>query len=286
MAYQFSVKENTYQAFFSYFQKYPESKFATEAKAGYERLLFESKTIDKKLVSYESFLLQYPLTPYRKEIEQQIFEKATASGETQSFEKFLKRYPESGKARQAKNILYHLLKEDERWLMPALLNDSIRKVQSLEKFYLVPFLKDDKYGFMNERGEEVIKPALKTIPDEYLCGDITDELIILEDRIIARNGAIVYRGKTDNVQPLGYGFLKITQNNCVNVLHVSGFLIADECLQDVVLVAKNYLALKKGNRWSVWTLTGRMVMPFEWDHIQQLNDVLAFQKGEKIRLVG
>lgn len=276
--------ENTYQSFLHYAEKYPESRFALEAKAKYDRLLFESKTVDQKLSTFESFLSQYPKTPYRGEIEQQIFEKLTAGGEAISFERFIRKYPASGKIKNAKDILYHLLKEDERALMPVL-NDSIRNVQVLEKQYLVPFLKDDKFGFMNEKAVELIKAFATEIPDEYRCGNITDELLIADGKIITRIGVVLSKTKANAIESLGYGFLLLEDDACVNVMHVSGFLpAAQECLQDAKLLAKNYLLLKKNNRWSVWTLTGRQLIPYEWDDIQLFGQAVVFKKGAKLKL--
>jgi hypothetical protein len=286
VAFADAARENTYQSFLAYAEKYPASAFASEARARYDRLLFEAKTSDQKLATFEAFLAQYPGTPYRAEIEQQIFEKLTAGGDASSFERFIRKYPASGNVKLARNILYHLLKEDERTLMPVLATDSIRRVQVLEKQYLVPFLKDDKFGFMNERGEELIKASTTVVPDEYLCGNITDELLIVDGKIITRTGVNLGRTRAHEVEPLGYGFLLLEDNDCVTVMHVSGFLpAANECLQDARLLAKNYLLLKKNNRWSIRTLTGRQLIPYEWDEIQLLGEAVAFKKGGKSRLV-
>lgn len=285
VAYADALRENTYPVFLTYTEKYPESRFAKEAKARYNRLLFESKTADQKLATFESFLVQHPETPYRNEVEQQIFEKITAGGEFVAFERFIRKYPASSKTKTAKNILYHLLKEDERVLMPQLASDSIRKVQALEKLYLVPFLKDDKFGFMNERGEELIKANVKSVPDAYLCGNITDELLIADDKIITRNGAVIYNAPVEEIEPLGYGFLLLENDKCATVIHVSGFSpFKDECVQDAKLLSRNFLLLKKNNRWSVWTLTGLRLMGYEWDDIQLLDEVVAFKKGTKSKL--
>lgn len=286
VAFADAVRENTYQSFLVYTEKYPESAFAPEAKTRYDRLLFLSKTSDQKLATFEAFLSRYPETPYRGEIEQQIFEKLTAGGETVSFESFIRRYPASGKVTLAKNILYHLLKEDERSVMAVVLNDSIRNVQVLEKQYLVPFLKDDRFGFMNERGEEMIKASFTEIPDEYSCGNITDELLIADEKIVTRNGAVLTKTKAAELSPLGYGFVLLEGKGCVHIMHVSGFSpVANECLQDAKVLAKNFLLLKKNNRWGIWTLTGRQLIPCEWDNIQLLGETVSFKKGSKSKLV-
>lgn len=286
VAYLNAMKENTYGAFLNYLEKYPESIRAPEAKTRYEKLLFESKTKDKKLASYESFLLNYPSTPYRKEVEKQIFEIATASGENVDFEKFIKKYPQSSKAFEARNILYHLLKEDDDQTIPRmLLTDSIQKLQQIEKYYLVPFLKDGSFGFMNENGEEIIKPITKQIDDDYLCGNIMDELLVLDNEIIARNGVVIYKGEILGVEHIGKGFLKINTTACARLVHSSGLNVMTNCFQNVKMINSNYLALKKDNRWAIATLTGRMLTDFSWDDIQQFEDVVVFKKSGKYKLV-
>lgn len=285
VAFADAVAQNTYQSFFDYLKKYPQSVFTAEAQSRYDRLLFQTKTADQKLATFQAFLVQYPQTPYRAEVERQIFEKLTAGGEASSFERFIRTYPASPSARIARNVLYHLLKEDERSLIPSLINDSIRQVQALERQHLVLFYKDDRYGFMNERGEELIKATVKEVPDTYLCGNITDELLVADGKIITRSGNTLARIDADEIESLGYGFLLLENDTCVHVLHVSGFLpAAAECFQDAKLLAKNYLVVKKDSRWSVRTLTGRVLMPHEWDDIQLLGEVVAFKKNSRIRL--
>lgn len=286
VAYLDALKENTYESFFHYLEKYPVSGRAVEAKARYEKLLYEAKTKDKKLVSYELFLSQYPATPYREEVEQHIFEVSTASGDLQAFEKFIKKYPASSSVNKARNILYHLYSEDERSIPTSFLNDSIRKLQALEKFYLVPFLKGDLFGFMNEQGEEIIKPLAKEIDDAYRCGNITEEILVIENKIMARNGSVLYQGEILEVDELGLGFIKVTEQTCVKIIHYSGYTIgSNDCFQDAKLLGKNYLAIQKDKRWSVWSLTGRMLLPFEWSEMQLFTGVLALKKSVKFKLI-
>jgi len=285
VAYLDALKENTYGSFFRYLEKYPESSRANEANVRYEKLLYEAKTKDKKLSSYELFLSQYTSSPYLKEVERHIFEISTASGEMQSFEKFLKKYPESSSATKARNILYHLYREEDRAIPTSFLNDSIRRLQTLEKYYLVPFLKGDLFGFMNEHGEEIIKPSVKEISNAFMCGNIMEELLVLENKIIARNGSILFQGEIIEVEELGFGFIKVTTPTCIKIIHYSGYRVGnDGCFQDGNMLGKNYLVIQKEKRWSVWSLAGRMLLPFEWEDVQLIGDVVALRKAGKVKL--
>jgi hypothetical protein len=286
VAYINALKENTYQSFDAYIKKYPGSSRLDDAKSRYERLLFEVKTKDKKLASYESFLLNYPSTPFRAEVELQIFQIMTASGEPNLFEKYLANYSTSRNAKTARDILYHQAKEEDKPIPVIALTDSLRVIQQLEKTYLVPYLKDGLVGFMNERGDQVIKPQLKEIDAYYVCGNVTDELIVEKDVVLTRNNVILFNRAIDDYDGLGYGFLKIVSDGCVKIIHYSGYTIADDiCLEDAKVLGHNFLALKSNGSWGVWTFTGRMLLPFYWDELDQIGQVVVLARKGKANLV-
>jgi len=283
-AYLDAIRENTYTAFEKYFSKYPSSTHAKEAKDTYEKLLYQSMTADKRLVSYETFLKTYPESPYRKNVEQSIFEIGTADGTPKSYETFLKTYPQSTVVKKARNILFHILNQPDRIENTFLQTDSLNRVVALEKNYLIPILHIGQIGFMNEKGEEIIHLQESEIADDYLCGNISEDIIVLSDKIISPSGSIIYHGAVKDVEDIGSGFLIIEADDCMKVLHKSGFIVGDSCVTDAKVLSGKLIALKKGNAWSVWTFSGRMLVPFSWEDISTIENILLFKKGDKIKL--
>ncbi|MFN3839791.1 MAG: WG repeat-containing protein [Cyclobacteriaceae bacterium] len=284
VAYIDALKENTHQAFRAYLEKYPTSARAAEANTRYQKLLFESETRDKKLASYENFLLTYPQSPYRKDVELQVFEISTASGSRKSFEKFLKNYPQSAFASKARNILYYLLKEIEEPIPSWLLTDSLRKVRMLEQSFLVPFYREGKLGFMDAGGRTILEPFADELSRDYLCGNVTEDVLISSTRMIARNGKIIFDGQLDDAEDLGFGFLKVARLGCLSVIHKSGFIIPAGCLADAVVVGGGRLfALKENDRWNITTLSGRLLYSGA-DEVIDFDDVLAIRAGNAFRL--
>ncbi|MEO7991438.1 MAG: hypothetical protein ABI663_17935 [Chryseolinea sp.] len=283
-AYQDALHENTYVAFEDYLKKYPESIRTNEAKALYEKLLYRAKTADQHLSSYKTFLEAYPRSPYRHDAELNIFEISTATGTAESYRAFLHDYPQSFKAKQALNILYHI-SSDADLLEDALLQtDSLVRVSELEKHYVVPILHAGSFGFMNDIGEEIIQPQSEEIADDYRCGDIMEDVLVLSDKIISRSGSVIFSDAAHDVTDLGSGFLKIQIGDCVKVIHKSGFIVGDSCITDARLLSGKLLAIKKEDQWSVWTLSGRMLVPFSWDEISTVEDVILFKNGDKTKL--
>ncbi len=284
VAYIDALKENTYEAYYQFLARYPNASRAQEARDRYEKLLFEAITRDRKLASYTNFINEYPASPYRANAEKQVFEISTASGKPQTFTDFINAYPASRYTHQVRNILYHLLKEEERNIPSFLLTDSIRTLRQLEQGYLVPFLQSGKFGFMNANGKEVIAPFSEELNREYVCGNITEELLAGDTEVVARNGSVVYRGRVHELDDLGYGYLLVDQDSCLFLLHKSGFIVA-ECVDDARVLAGSLLAIKSQGRWTISTLTGRALPLGEFELVESIDQVLVVRQAGKFRLV-
>lgn len=282
-AYEQAIVENTYQVFLAFLDKYPHAMQASKAKDKYERLLFESATHDGRLLSYKKFLQDFPTTPYKKDVEKNIFEIYTASGEEQSFLNFIKEHPDNMYVPQAKKILFHIFMEKGVYPLPDfLVTDSLTHARELEETYLVPFFTSGKFGFMDDAGSEVFPPELDDILPEHRCGNVTDDVIALPDRILAKNGSIIFKGMIETMDDMGFGYLKVTSNEKVTVVHKSGF-VADTTADDASILKGKFIAIKK-ERWGVFTLHGRQLVPCEWDEIKMIGDIVVFRKNDKLRL--
>jgi hypothetical protein len=283
-SYSTAVKANTYESFLQFLMKYPQSTRTPEARGKYEQLLYEAKTSRKQLANYEKFLIDYPASPYREEIEHHIFEIMTASGDLQSFVTYLQRYPESLATKKAIDIFYHLLEEHDEPLPERFLTDSLNRIEHLKQSFLVPIYSQGRYGFMDKSGNVIIQPLSTTLYSEYLCGNITEDVLLLSDKLMARDGSLIYNDTVLGIDDLGYGFLKIERNSeCLTVIHKSGFLL-DDCVEDARMLSGKYIALRKQNRWALATLAGRRLTPFEWNEIIAIKDIVVFKKDKKCTL--
>lgn len=289
VAYAAAQKENTYQAFATFLQKYPGASEAPHARDLYHKLLYESHTSDKSLESYESFLRTYPSSPYRKETERQIFELSTVSGSEMDFLDFLKKYPNSSLQKKAKDILYHLLHEpgkNKDYLNP-LMTDSLQKVEQLNEGYLVPFFKNGLFGLMDRDGKEVIPATLKEIDKNYVCGNVVEDVLVFDKKIMARNGAIVYEGKTaiEELDDIGSGFLSITTQGCIQVIHKSGFRIGEECYTGARSIAGRFIALQTEYGWTLRALSGAALLQEYWEEITEKEGVILLKSDHKLWMV-
>lgn|GEM_PF-372958 len=278
-----AIKANTYEAFLNYYKKYPGASHAAEALNKYHQLLLEAKTQSKRLADYERFLEEYPSTPYRTAVEKNIFEISTASGNLRDFINFIRKYPGGSFAPRARNIAFHLIDETEdAQKLHLLLNDSLRRIRSLNANYLVPVLKDGRFAFMDKTGREILAPHATRIPQEYNCGNITDDVLIVEDRLIARDGTPILRDSLPEMEDLGSGFLKLASPNCLRIVHKSGFTI-NPCVAAAKIIAGKFIALKQNDLWFITTLSGKPLTG-SWDDIGSLHQLVVFRRNNKFQL--
>ncbi len=282
VAYVDALKTNTYQGFSEYIERYPSSHRAAEARARYEKLLFEDKTRDGKLKSYEAFLAMYPASPHRVEAERNVFEIMTASGKPGDFHYYLSKYSSGLFRRQADAILYHLLREEDE-LATMTLNDSLLNVQRLDQGYWIPVLRKGKFGFINHAGEEVMAPRFDRIDTEYICGNVKDDCLRVEDGIMSRNGQWITRGPVLDWSDVGAGFLRINTGACVQLVHKSG--VAYPCADDGKLIARNFIAWKDHLRWGLMTLAGRTLMDAQFDDLEALDSLIILARNGKKTIV-
>lgn len=285
-AYLTAAQVNSYESYYDFLAKYPDSEQREEAKSKYEELLFVAKTSDKRLASYEQYLINYPNTAYQQEAERHVFEISTASGTIEAYKVFIESYGGSSFRRRARDILFHLLPRDQAdQSLPDILNsDSLQNVIASGRGYIVPFLHNGEFGFMNQQGVQVISVGKEEINQEYRCGNVAEDVIVLPSGIVSPNGALIWDHPVQSIEDIGYGFITIQEAGCISVLHKSGFKIGSDCITEAKVLNGRFLALLKDTRWSIWSFNGRMLMTYDWDDITGFRDVLCLKAGDKIVL--
>ncbi len=279
-----ALKLNTYKSFLNYLNKYPSSSRASEARARYEKLLYEERTRNGQLKSFEAFFNEYPQSPYRKEADRNIFEITTASGRPASFTRFIANYPTSAFRFRVQVILYHLSKEDDANLN-LVLSDSLKKVQRDEQGYWVPVLRNGKFGFMDQNGNETVSPKFDNLLSEYLCGNLKQDYLVVGEGVMSRSGNWIFRGQVKEVRDVGSGFLKINLGDCINILHKSGFALPGPCYEDGKLIGHNFIAFKEHGKWGLISLAGRILLVPQYQDITAVDGLIILNKNNKKTIV-
>ncbi len=278
-----ALKINTYTSFDAFLKKYPSSHRNTDARKRHDKLLYEDRTRDERLKSYENFVREFPSSPYAEVAEQQILQITTASGSAASFQYFIKQYPNSKWLTLSRNILFHL--DHDSYDVKEDMTDSLHKVEELNRLYWVPFLKGDRYGFMDAEGKERIAPSFDAVSEDYLCGNIRSDYLVTSQGIISRSGKILFNGAVKEVDDMGDGFLKVTTTQSLLIIHKSGSVIRIDGLKDAQVIAGRFIAVQKESGWGISSFTGRILLPYVYEEIVSLDDWIILGKNAKKILV-
>jgi hypothetical protein len=281
LAFVEAMKLNTWAGFQAFMTKYPASHRKDDAENRFDRLLFEDKTRDKSLVSFVDFYRQYPESPFRDFAEKNIFELSTALGTADVFRSFIEQYPQSRWKTIARNILFRLQSDEDPPQSKTWLNDSLRKVEELNRYYWVPFYKSKLYGFIDQVGKEVFPPTFEHIDEGYRCGDVHSRLLVTSRGLVARNGTIVWKGNIKSQKDIGSGFVLVAGDTAVHILHESGFQPIKGSVEDATVLANSMLAVSKNKKWAIYTLTGRMVLPFQFSEITDFDSLIVLGRNGK-----
>lgn len=293
LAFQVAMDENTYESFLYFVQTYPDARQAKDATQFYDILLFQNKTADKKERSYRNFLLEYPESPYREKAEEQIMLIATADNQVSSYQKFLEDYPQSIWAHRIRQLLFYCFDrkgQSERFMLDyahETMADSLQKVLSLRKGFLVPILEKDQFGFMHQDGRVLIKPQYEEIDEDLLCGQITQEVIIVrqEDtqRIINREGKEFFKGIFDEVTVEEHGLLKLRIHKKWGLRHLLGFQVLAINFQQIAILPDLVIAQQQG-LWGVYSIQGRPLIGHDFDSIWMEGAMLVFLKNGQLAI--
>ncbi len=275
-----ALKHNTWKSFQMYIYKYPASQRKMEAKRRYEKLFYEDQTKDHRLASYQHFVSEYPSSPYATEAERQIYEISTADGSVASFSKYIRMPGNAKLKKEAQNILFHLITENEEKISEEYLNDSLREVIKSTNGYWVPYLDKGRYGFLDSLGNVIMTAQLDSIEEEYRCGNIRFDIIKTSQGLVSRQAKRI-SGRYSRTQDIGYGFLKVGDSLCFQLMHKSGRIVIPTCEEDFQIVGGSFISVRHKGRWGIYSMTGRMLLPATYESIQVIENIVVLTHLEK-----
>ena len=292
LAYQKAEEVNTYQSYLDFIQRYPEAVQVPEAQKLYDRLLFQDQVGGGRLVDYLNFITKYPLSPYRQEAERHVFEISTSDGLPTSFIKHMEDHPSSSANPLARDMLFHLVKNDpssQEWDQPNWMSDSLYTVMGLDSLRLFPIYENSKYGFVQSNGDLVLPLSYDSISQKYLCGNIADDLLqVYRDREmlwVTRTGVTWISGDYKEIEDISHGFLKIEKDLKYGLWHKSGTRVLDTLYQDITLLKGRFIAFKQEGMWGLASLTGRVILDPIYNSIKFEGPVVTLQKEDLYAVV-
>lgn len=268
-------------AYRGFFESYPSSFYAPEARSGFDSLVYLEETNSDKLADYRQFLSNYPQTPYRDEIELIIFERMTASNLPHDYQQFMQDFPSSKQVGKATSIWFHL---DPMMSLEGIPQaDSLRSIRNMDSSLAFPTFENGRYRFLNSDGA-AFNIAFGEIHEDYLCGDIQSDFFFGfndQGEVYNRLGQLSYQGSFQKATDLGLGVILLEDQGNNRLLHKSGFIIY-EGLEEAAAIGNQWLRIKVDGKYGLISNTGYPITLFKYDDIYREGGYWVFEKSGSI----
>lgn len=296
LAFSEAQAAHSYQRYKQFLDTYPDARQAREAKELYEMLLFESQTKGGDIRAYEKFIAAYPKSPYRKRAEQIIFEMYTAPHTIKTYHDFVKKYPSSSFVDRAWHWVYFLYKRDnplENFLKvyPDFHDPAYaRKLIAAEKLTYFPVYEEEKYGFIDAKGNLQIPIRYDSVAADYFCEGVKEAFILVykDGKISAidKTGKAILDYSYSNIEQLEEGLLMVEREGRQGLYHQAGFEILAPNYDLIDLLEDTFLQVTLAGKTGLTTLNGRKLTPLEYDAISSPGErLLIFRRNDKFALM-
>ncbi|MEN7546471.1 WG repeat-containing protein [Rapidithrix thailandica] len=292
LAYSQAKQEDSYESYRKFLDAYPQAAQAEKAQARYDLLLYRAKTNPVSIAKLEKFIQSYPNNPYRQEAEKKLYFLFVDQHQLHRYQEFVKRYPENIYAERAWKWLWFLSpdKISFQYQYPDFPDkDFLNRHLTLQHTKLFPFVKEGKIGFIDSQGKEQIEPYLSGIQEDHLCEYVDQDFIITEKLTLF--GAVDKAGRKiadclyQHVEFFAPGALKIQQKEGIGLYHKAGFSLIEPHYQALEPAGSYLVKAKQNDKWGLVSYYDSLVLPFQYDRIEVLNDqVAALYKAGKIAI--
>ncbi|MBP6532330.1 MAG: WG repeat-containing protein [Bacteroidia bacterium] len=216
-AFRDANKINTSSGYKLYAQTYPDAKEFNRANELYQQRLFEEQTDDNTILSYEKFMADYPESPYKDEADRRVYRLSTVKNRVSDFASFARKYPGSKYSGDSWRQVYSLsMKEFTEAAFNSFRQNypdypfvsEMETDYKLQNYTFLPMEKNEKWGYINEEGVELISPQF-------------DDAILFSEglAVVTLNEKSGYIGKSGKViLPLVYTEAESFQNGYAIVM--------------------------------------------------------------------
>lgn len=270
LAFNDAKKTNTARSYKYFIDIYPDAEEIADAKWLYDFSLFASASKPNSLEGYESFIKQFPKSPYHSQAEDSIFAFTTHEGTVDEYHDFIKYYPANRNVKKAWDNIYTLQTSD--FSPEAIANflkaypdypDKQRVNADLvrSKMSLYPVVVDGKWGFCDSTGKI-------QIPCLYEWADYFSEGVAVVNQhdkggFINKMGSVIIPIIYDEVNAFRGGVSVVKIEKKLGVINKTGKQILPIEFDDMNLPAtstdtKIILALKEG-MYFYFTLKGKQL---------------------------
>ncbi len=280
LAFSDALVVNTSACFQNYMDVYPNSKLVNEAQVHFFDCQFKENTGSNKLEDLEAFLVNYPESPYREEVEDSVFKYYEIGNNINELTYFVRHFSTNRNVNSAWRKLFQLFMKDYSdqrleefkglyadFPFMTELNNEIDLFKST--FY--PYKKDGKYGFIQSNGEIIIAANYDQVSPfkEGLSIVLSGEFY----GAIDKRNHLVIDGKFDDMEDFNLGKSIVEKDNVFGLVDRVGNFIFPLEYEDMGWLTDSLLYAKKNGVFGIYNASNSVqselffedIIPFDGD---------------------
>lgn len=249
IAFELFRKKNTSVGFRQYLELYPESHLVSEAKARYEKSIYDESVFDGKLSSYAGFIEQHSGSPFVNAAMKKVYELFTANSlDPDVYHQFILKYSNYTQTEDAWQRIYdlHLTNYDEKSIL-----------QFKDKYPDYPYLEE-----LNE-DLRLSSLTLVAVKEKDLFG------------LWATTGTKVMEPRYDFIGRFNDGIAVVSLDGKMGYINKSGEEIIPPFYDDAENFNDNLAIVGEKDKYGVINRTGKMVVPLSYLEIADFSEGLA-----------
>ncbi len=289
IAFELSRKANTSVSFHQYMELYPGSHLASEARARYEKSMYDESVFDGKISSYAKFIEQHPASPFGNAAMKKVYELFTANSlDPDVYHQFILKYPHYPQIEDAWQRIYdlHLTSYDEKSILQfknkypdypnqEQLNEDLR----LSSITLVAVKEKDKYGLWATDGKMVMEPSYDFI------GKFHDGIAVVSQDgkmgYIDKSGEEIIPPFYDDAEDFHDNLAIVGEKEKYGVINRTGKMVVPLSYLEIADFSEGLAAATESDLYGYINRTGTVVIPFKYESASGFNNEMAIcQKDE------
>ncbi len=292
-AFKAAGKENTSEAYLKFTQVYPEAEDAQRAMELYQQKLFEENTSDNSIPSYEKFISAHPESPYVDEADRMIYKLSTTNHTIDEYARFARKYLQSKYSGDAWRQVYALSMKDftETAFKSFKSNypdypfvSEMETDYKLQNYTFLPIEKNDKWGYINEEGTELISPQFD---DASL---FSEGLAVVEMNgkfgYIGKSGKIVLPISFTEADPFHNGFALVLVDSLYGVINRKGEFVIKPEYEDISDFVEDVCIVMKNGKSGYFSKSGKQLTEIVFDIANDFHEGYAIVSvNEKFGLI-
>jgi hypothetical protein len=292
-AFKSTVKVNTSDAYLKYTQMYPDAEDSQRAMELYQQKLFEEKTTDNSVPSYESFSKAHPESPYVDEADRMIYKLSTSNHSVEEYSKFARKYPKSKYSGDAWRQVYALSMKDftetafksfKKKYPDYPFVSEMETDYKLQNYTFLPIEKNDKWGYINEEGTELIAPQFDdaTLFSEGLA------VVAMKDKFgyIGKSGKIILPFSYSEADPFHNGFALVLVDSLYGVINRKGEFVIKPQYEDISDFVEDVCIVVKNGKSGYFSKSGKQLTEVQFEIANDFQDGYAIVAiNEKFGLI-